>query len=239
VIDYESLAQDYARHRRLHPGVLRSLLEGGGVTGASRVLEVGCGTGNYVGALRRLTGCAAVGLDPAAAMLGEARGAAAATGLCRGRAEALPFADASFDLVFSVDVIHHVGDRAAFHREAARLLRPGARLCTATDSEEIIRGRVPLSRYFPETVAVELARYPRIETLLDLMGAAGLNDLRTETVEATYAVTSSAPYSSCAYSSLLLIGDEALRAGVARLDADLARGPVAGVARYVLLWGTQ
>ena len=239
MIDYESLAGDYARHRRLHPGVLRALLAGGAVAAGSRVLEVGCGTGNYLGAMGRLAGCTAFGMDPAATMLSQAQVATACPGLCRGRAEALPFADAGLDLVFSVDVIHHVGDLAAYHREAARLLRPGGRLCTVTDSEEIIRGRVPLSRYFPETVAVELARYPRVEALLELMAAASLHDLRCDTVEATYAVTSSEPYRSRAYSSLVLIDDEALRAGVARLDADLARGAVMGVARYVLLWGTR
>src|SRR3712207_7697189 len=41
-----------------------------------------------------------------------------------GRAEGLPVPDASFDLVYSVDVIHHVGDRPAAFREAARVLRP-------------------------------------------------------------------------------------------------------------------
>ncbi len=39
----------------------------------SRVLELGCGTGNYIYALQSLTGCAAWGLDPSTEMLSEAR----------------------------------------------------------------------------------------------------------------------------------------------------------------------
>ncbi len=79
-----------------------------------------------------------------------------------------------FDLVFSVDVIHHVSDKAAFYREAARVLQPGGHACTVTDSEEIIRRREVLSGYFPETVEVELARYPRLADLEGWMAEAGL-----------------------------------------------------------------
>lgn len=37
------------------------------------------------------------------------------------RGEALPFDNATFDLAFSVDVIHHVAARADFYREAWRV----------------------------------------------------------------------------------------------------------------------
>ncbi|MHB0878340.1 MAG: class I SAM-dependent methyltransferase [Anaerolineae bacterium] len=246
MIDYELLAGDYARHRRLHPGVLRALVEGSDIGPGGRILEVGCGTGNYGGALAHAigaittgVGCRGFGLDPAAAMLAQAQGAAGGVALSRGRAESLPFANASLDLVFSVDVIHHVQDLPAFYREAWRVLRPGARLCTVTDSEEIIRGRVPLSRYFPDTVAVELGRYPSVETLTVTMAGAGFGAQTSETVESHCWVSSSEPYRTRAYSSLHLISEAALRQGVERLDRDLARGPVEGVVRYVLLWATK
>ena len=71
-----------------------------------------------------------------------------------------------------------------------RLLRPGGRVCTVTDSEEIIRRREILSGYFPETVEVELARYPRIAHLESWMAAAGLVAIEVVTVEQPYEVTS-------------------------------------------------
>src|SRR5687768_17422830 len=144
-IDYATLAADYARHRRLHPGVLQRLVEESGVDAGSRVLEVGCGTGNYLLALRALTGCAAWGLDPAPAMLANARVRVGAEGVDwrEGHAEALPFAPSTFDLIFAVDVIHHVEDRSAFFRQAVRALVPGGRLCLATDSAEDIARRRP------------------------------------------------------------------------------------------------
>jgi ubiquinone/menaquinone biosynthesis C-methylase UbiE len=72
VIDYDHLAAEYARHRTAHPEVLKRLAVTGSVGPASRVLDVGCGTGNYLIALHRLTGCAAWGIDPSEQMLARA-----------------------------------------------------------------------------------------------------------------------------------------------------------------------
>ena len=52
MIDYNELAAEYARHRQVNPPVLRRLLIGGDVKSVSTVLEVGCGTGNYILAFR-------------------------------------------------------------------------------------------------------------------------------------------------------------------------------------------
>ncbi|MDG6903635.1 MAG: methyltransferase domain-containing protein [Nitrososphaerota archaeon] len=90
-------------------------------------------------------------------------------GLWIGKAEKLGFEPDLFDLVFSVDVIHHITDKLSHFREAYRALKPGGRVCTVTDSEWIIRNRQPLSVYFPETVAAELTRYPSISQITGLM----------------------------------------------------------------------
>jgi len=50
-IDYDNLADRYAIHRAIHLGVLKALLETSDIGRSSRVLEVGCGTGNYIIAL--------------------------------------------------------------------------------------------------------------------------------------------------------------------------------------------
>jgi hypothetical protein len=48
---YQEIAPDYARLRRVHPEVFRHLIESGPIHAGSRVLEIGCGTGNYICAL--------------------------------------------------------------------------------------------------------------------------------------------------------------------------------------------
>ncbi len=156
-----------------------------------------------------------------------------------GRAERLGFAAEAFSLVFSVDVIHHVSDKAAFYREATRILKPGGHVCTVTDSEEIIRRREVLSGYFPETVEVELARYPRLADLEGWMAEAGLASLGTVPVEEPFEISSAQPYRDKAFSSLHLISEEAWRVGLERLEQALARGPIQGASRYACLWGRK
>jgi len=236
-LDYDDLSTAYARNRRIHPGVLHLLVETGRVADASRVLEVGCGTGNYSIALAEATGCQTAGVDPSAEMLAAARLRTQAIDFCQGRAEALPFSSHGFDLIFSVDVIHHLMDRAAFFREAFRLLRPGGRLCTVTDSAEDIRRRRPLSSHFPETVPVELARYPSVETLRAEMAEAGFAAIWTGTTEQPYPLTDSQGYRERAYSSLHLIPDEAFQRGIARMEQELGTGPIAALSLYTLVWG--
>lgn len=236
-VSYDHDADEYAAHRRLHVGVFRELCGRGMLTPDSAVLEVGCGTGNYVRSLAERYKCDAHGLDPAVAMLSHASAHPTGVHWVQGRAEQLAFSARAFDLIFSVDVIHHVSDKVGFYHEAERSLRPGGHLCTATDSREIILQREVLSGYFPETVDVEVARYPRIDELEAWMAAAGLQDFLVVKVERPYKLTSIQPFRDRAYSSLHLITEEAWLVGMELLERDMACGPVRGVSRYVCVWG--
>jgi ubiquinone/menaquinone biosynthesis C-methylase UbiE len=238
-IDYDLIAAEYARHRQVHPGVLRALLAGGDFQPASRVLEIGCGTGNYILALQSATGCAGWGIDPSAQMLAHASQRPGKVGFQPGQAEKLDFEDGYFNLVFSIDVIHHVQDRPDSFQEARRVLRQGGKICTVTDSEWIIRHRQPLSLYFPETVEVELQRYPHIADLIRLMEQAGFQEISQETVEFSFSLNDIQMYRDRAFSSLHLISEEAFQAGIRRMEADLLQGPIHCVPRYLLLWGKR
>jgi len=239
VIEYDQIAREYARHRKVHPEVLRCLVSHSGMAGHSRVLEVGCGTGNYIAALESAVGCSCWAIDPSEEMLASARGRSANVTFRSGRAEQLDFETGSFDLVFSVDVIHHVNDHAAYFQEVFRVLAPGGLVCTVTDSEWIIRHREPLAVYFPDTVEVDLRRYPRMTDLQAFMEGAGLDGIKETLVELSYEVTDSSPYAGKAFSALHLLSREAFEQGLERMERDLQAGPIPGVSRYVLLWGSK
>lgn len=239
-IDYNQLARNYAQHRQVTPMVLADLMEKGSLTADARVLEVGCGTGNYTAALAELIGCACWGVDPSEAMRAVAQQRVPGAVIQAGQAEQLPFADGFFDLVFSVDVIHHVADRPAYFREAQRVLKPGGKICTVTDSEEMIRTRQPLSTYFPETVPFELKRYASRAALREMYAAAGFTGLEEVCREEAHAVTDIGIYQARAFSCLHLISDDDFKRGVQRMQEDLQRlGQLQGLTQYLLAWGVK
>ncbi len=239
MIDYDGMALKYASHRRVNPEVLDALLATSGVGRDSDVLEVGCGTGNYIVALEARADCSCWGIDPSEQMLSQARERSGKVQFQPGTAESTGFPPDSFDLLFSVDVIHHVGDRLAHFQEAYRVVKAGGRVCTVTDSEWIMRHRQPLAVYFPETVEAELARYPSIAELRDLMHQAGFHETAERMVELPYQLTDARPFLDKAFSALHLISEDAFQRGIERMEEDLRAGPIECVSRYVLLWGTK
>jgi ubiquinone/menaquinone biosynthesis C-methylase UbiE len=92
-----------------------------------RVLEVGCGTGCDLLQFAK-HGAQATGVDftPAHLELARQRVGNAAK-VVEGDATALPFADASFDYVYSHGVIHHCSEPRKASQEILRVLRPGGR----------------------------------------------------------------------------------------------------------------
>lgn len=98
----------------------------------AQVLDLGCGAG-HVSFFTAPFVARVVAYDLSADMLGVVAGEAAKRGFANvetqlGAAEVLPFADASFDLVFSRYSAHHWSDVGAALREMRRVLKPGGRV---------------------------------------------------------------------------------------------------------------
>jgi SAM-dependent methyltransferase len=91
--------------------------------GSGRCLDVGCGTGLPTAAAAEL-GWSMVGVDVSADLLAVARGRGLE--VLEAAADALPFADASFDAAISVWTHTDFDDFAAAVAEVARVLRAGA-----------------------------------------------------------------------------------------------------------------
>lgn len=143
---------------------------------AARILDAGCGTGRYTALVADRTGRPVMGLDPSIGMLEGAAARAREAGLdlrlVRGRVEAMPFRDATFDAITLLLVVHHVEDLAAMARELRRVLASGGRLLFQTrDHYEIEGSYIAL---FPGVLDIDLARFPRVDRLEATLEAAGL-----------------------------------------------------------------
>ena len=206
-----------------------ALAEGGAVGATSRVLEVGCGTGNYILALAAGHGCEAHGIERSGEMCTVARSRGGAVSFHEGSAENLSPVGDGFSFVYTVDVIHHMTDRGVYFAGAAGALASGGRLCMVTDSETIVRSRMPLAAYFPDTIAVELDRYPPIPALRDQMASTGFSDITEQDVSHAYDLSDATAYRARAFSGLHYIDDDAFNRGLARLQSDLATGPRAAL----------
>jgi demethylmenaquinone methyltransferase/2-methoxy-6-polyprenyl-1,4-benzoquinol methylase len=97
------------------------------------VLDVATGTGMVAAELLARTDCTVLGIDQSAQMLAAARKRFAGNArveLLEGEAEALPFADHSFDALTFTYLLRYVDDPAATMRELARVVRPGGRVAS-------------------------------------------------------------------------------------------------------------
>ena len=227
-VDYNTLAPVYhQRYQSNHlEGVARALLGLAQGKWASRVLEVGCGTGRWLESLAEAQIWVA-GLDLSSGMLAQARHAGRGQHLVCGRACQLPFRPQSFDLIFCVNALHHFSDPAGFITSAAANLKPGG--CLA------IVGQVPQERvnrwyvydYFPETYRIDLERFPTWETVVGWMRSAGFKHLWLDTVEEIHdpkvgeAVLEDPFLQKTTTSQLALLSEQAYRQGLDRIRQDL------------------
>lgn len=152
------------------------------------VLDVACGTGVLACSVHKHVGAKGnvVGLDPNDEMLVVARRKAVPVEWQHGRAESLPFSDASFDHVVSQFGFMFFEDRLKALAEMMRVLRPGGRLTMAVcDAIDHSPGYAILTELLHRLFGTEVAEAFRApfscgdrQQLLALCTSAGISDAR-------------------------------------------------------------
>ena len=137
---FDRAAGFYDATRGFPPGVAErvaaAIAEAGGLGPASRVLEIGVGTGRVALPLAAHVR-SIVGIDLSAPMLAQlvAKRGDRRVAVSRADATALPFAAGRFDAVVGVHVFHLIPRWRDALAEVARVLRPGGLLLLAADDQ--------------------------------------------------------------------------------------------------------
>lgn len=195
----DTAERDYSCKLRLFNALaepeLRAAISGLALASGMRVLDAGCGTGETLGWLAAAVAPdgLVVGADLSATHLAAARRSSPQALLLQADLRRMPLPSHSFDLVWSVNTIHHLHDPLAGARTLAALLRPGGRLVLGQSSllpEMYFAWDARLERVTTEAVrAYYRDRYglsehdlTAVRGLLALLQATELSDISVRTL---------------------------------------------------------
>ncbi len=153
------------------------------------VVDVGCGIGGPARYLAATHGCRVTGLDLTASFCAAAARLSAAVGLAGqvrftcASALAMPFADATFELAWTVQMQMNVAAKARLYAEIHRVLRRGGRLAF----QDIVAGPGgPVHTPVPWAKAPEHSHLVDAATLRATVAAAGFRELAWHDLTAEY-----------------------------------------------------
>jgi SAM-dependent methyltransferase len=174
-----------------------ALLEAAGLKTGDCVLDVACGAG-YVAAAARDRGAEPVGVDFSAAQVRLAEQSYPGIRFVEGDAEALPFTDGEFDVVFNAFGLAHVPNPEVATAEAYRVLKPGGRFVYAWWGEaakcigfsmffDAIRAHGSLDVGLPP--GPNVWNYGSSDFARDMLGRVGFVSVLTKEVPLTWRMT--------------------------------------------------
>jgi len=165
------------------PDEIRAIVDGVALTGKS-ALDIGCGTGGITRFLAEAYRPAhIVGIDVDQGLIARATQRASDAGLGdilsyeTVTPGPLPFADGSFDLVFSKDAMVHIPDKEALFADIFRVLRPGGSIAASDWMSSTEAPFTPEMAYYLkcEGLGFGIGSPPRYHTA---MANAGFRDIR-------------------------------------------------------------
>ena len=179
-IDYSRISDRYDanpdRHLIAVDAEISRILQRGECRRAARILDVACGTGNWLAVQARAYASQPVewhGLDASPDMLKVARAKVPAARLVEGRAENLPYRDGGFDFVAVNFAFHHFDDKDAALDEIVRVLAAGGSLRMNNFAAERA-DHWWVYRYFPASIAGDRARFWPVDRIVTGLAARGV-----------------------------------------------------------------
>ena len=176
---------------RYSPSLARAFADAAAIAPGMRALDVGCGPGALTSELvRRLGATYVAAVDPSPEFVAECRVRNPGVDVREASAEALPYADGSFDAVLAQLVLHFVPDPEAAASEIRGVLRPGgvAAACVWDLGGEmhVLRAFWDAARVLDPDAPDEAVtvRFGRDGEIAALFAAAGLREVASGALDA-------------------------------------------------------
>jgi ubiquinone/menaquinone biosynthesis C-methylase UbiE len=181
VSEYSKAAKDYDEKWSFYvDSTTRETMVRLAMRPTDRVLDVGCGTGELLSRIAaRYPGARLSGLDPVPQMLEVAkRKLSPAVDLRVGWANALPWPDASFDVIVSCNMFHYITHPVAAVKEMERVLVPGGQILITDWCDDYLACRL-CNLYLKLTTKAHYRTYRQAECA-SLLQQAGHGQARIE-----------------------------------------------------------
>ncbi len=175
---YDNIGIGYNTTRRADPHIASRLVALLQPQPDGRYLDIGCGTGNYMNALRK-AGFQVIGVDPSDVMLEKARHSQPDAVFIKADAAHIPLESGYFDGAIAVLTLHHWGEKQAGLNELGRVIKPGGRAVFLSFTAVQMAGYW-LAHYFPDMIKRSGELIPDQQTMSDMLREAGFTSVETE-----------------------------------------------------------
>jgi len=183
-VNYNKIFSNYNLRYKVNPmhGVSKALGIIINTYKPKNILEVGCGTGQWLSAI---DGCdiERIGVDYSLGMLKEAKKNGNKLNLICADANALPFSNKQFDLIYCVNAIHHFKNKKKFIIAAANLLEQNGTLSIVGVDPRNKNDKWYIYDFFEGVYEKNLLRFPSFEEIAFWMNEIGLKQIMKSTVE--------------------------------------------------------
>lgn len=166
-MNYEQLAERFANTHTVNYHIFFEIISKFSPKSKIRVLDFGCGSGNYIKAICTYTNYNVYGVEPCKEMIMYAQKQNPNITIKSGNHMSIPYPDNFFEYVYMTNVVHQIPDISVMYREIYRVLKPNGILCICTENRHQLLSKYWI-KYFPSIIIKDLQRFPTISKLKKL-----------------------------------------------------------------------
>ncbi len=177
--DYNKVSKIYDDRYKTSklPGIVAKLLNITDTETSKKIIEIGCGTGYWLSNID--TKNILFGLDLSTGMLKKAKCNEKLNLFC-GDANKLPLKNEKFDIVFSINAMHHFPNPKEFVLSSINLVKSGGKFCIFATNPVDSENEWYIFKYFKNTFENDKKRFPKIEDILNWVKEAGYKNVKKE-----------------------------------------------------------